>query len=242
MNPRDAHADALGLPRTESLAVTAYQQIRRELDEFHFMPGDRFTENGMSARLGMSRTPVREALFRLQQEGYISVVPKLGWLVNAIDFSVFEQLYDVRSVLECAALDAIARQDDPEAALSGLRRIWCVPQPERLADLTQVSQLDEAFHMALVALGGNAEMARIHREITERIRVVRRLEFTRNYRITAAYDEHVQILELLQKRDTEAAKAFLRTHIAISREEVKKITLHTLQAARQGRGDGWPLS
>ena len=69
----------------------------------------------------------------------IGMVPKLGWLVNAIDFSVFEQLYDVRSVLECAALDAIARQDDPEAALSGLRRIWCVPQPERLRKLNQIA-------------------------------------------------------------------------------------------------------
>jgi DNA-binding GntR family transcriptional regulator len=52
-----------------SLSATAYQQLKQALDEFHYVPGDRFSENEVSARLGMSRTPVREALVRLQREG-----------------------------------------------------------------------------------------------------------------------------------------------------------------------------
>lgn len=218
-----------------SLAALAYQQLRQELDNFHYVPGDRFSENEVSARLGMSRTPVREALVRLQREGYISVMPKLGWVVNAIDFVVFEQLYDVRSVLECAAVDLLCAAGNVARRLESLRALWCVDTSQRLNECTQVSRMDEAFHMSLVHAGGNLEMARIHQDLTERIRVVRRLEFTRSYRIDAAYDEHAQILQAILAHDSAHAKALLRRHIAVSRDEVRKITLHTLQEARQQR-------
>nr|MBF0682332.1 GntR family transcriptional regulator [Pseudomonas sp.] len=218
-----------------SLAASAYQQLRQELDNFHYVPGDRFSENEVSARLGMSRTPVREALVRLQREGYISVMPKLGWIVNTIDFAVFEQLYDVRSVLECAAVDLLCTADNVAQRIRPLFAFWCVEPAQRLDECVQVSRMDEAFHMALVHAGGNLEMARIHQDLTERIRVVRRLEFTRSYRIDAAYEEHADILHAVLARDGAHAKALLQRHIAVSRDEVRKITLHTLQEARQTR-------
>lgn len=218
-----------------SLSATAYQQLKQALDEFHYVPGDRFSENEVSARLGMSRTPVREALVRLQREGYISVLPKLGWVVNTIDFEVFAQLYDVRAVLECAAADLLCAADDVAARLAPLAAIWCVPPAEQLAEHARVSQLDEAFHMDLVQAGGNLEMARIHRDLTERIRIVRRLEFTREDRIATTYAEHARILQALLARDTAQARALLQTHISVSRDEVKKITVHALQAARRQR-------
>ncbi|MPM67653.1 hypothetical protein SDC9_114577 [bioreactor metagenome] len=96
-----------------------------------------------------------------------------------------------------------------------------------------MAAIDEAFHMSLVAASGNMEMARIHRDLTDRIRIVRRLEFTRNYRIDVTYEEHARILETLTTRDASATKALLHRHIAVSRDEVKNITLHTLQAAKQ---------
>jgi len=96
-----------------SLANMAYDKLRQALDNFHYVPGDRFSESEVGTELGMSRTPVREALVRLQREGCISVIPKLGWVVNSIDFTVFEQLYDVRAVLECAAVDLLVGAGQP---------------------------------------------------------------------------------------------------------------------------------
>ncbi|HBP30759.1 MAG TPA: GntR family transcriptional regulator [Advenella kashmirensis] len=215
-----------------SLAKIAYQQLKEELDNFHYVPGDRFSETEVSTRLGTSRTPVREALLRLQREGYISVMPKLGWIVNTIDFVMFEQLYDVRSVLECAAVDLLCESKNLEQLLQPLCAIWRVDPSERLTDYSQVSKQDESFHITLVHASGNVEMARIHQDITDRIRVVRRLEFTRDYRIDAAYTEHCQMLEALLTRDATYTKTILRKHIAVSRDEVKKITLHSLEAAR----------
>ena len=216
-----------------SLAASAYARLKQELDSFHYAPGDRFSETEVSLRLSMSRTPVREALVKLQREGYISVMPKLGWLVNQIDFAVFEQLYDVRSVLECAAIDLLAATPDLALCLAPLCGLWCVEPHLRLHQHEQVSHMDEAFHMDLVRASGNLEMARIHKDLTERIRVIRRLEFTRPDRIATTYAEHAEILQALLSRDATQAKALLSRHIAVSRNEVKKITLHTVHAAKQ---------
>lgn len=216
-----------------SLANVAYDKLRQALDDFQYVPGDRFSENEVGAELGMSRTPVREALVRLQREGYISVMPKLGWVVNALDFAVFEQLYDVRAVLECAAVDLLVVVPDLEQRLSAVTAQWLVPPEQRLSDMAEVSRRDEGFHMALIAASGNLEMARIHRDITDRIRIVRRLEFTRNYRIDMTYEEHGRILQALLRRDGLQAKILLQKHIRMSRDEVKNITLHMLQNARK---------
>ncbi|MBF6631598.1 MAG: GntR family transcriptional regulator [Comamonas sp.] len=215
-----------------SLANVAYDKLRQALDNFQYVPGDRFSENEVGAELGMSRTPVREALVRLQREGYISVMPKLGWVVNALDFTVFEQLYDVRAVLECAAVDLLTADHDVALRLAHLSALWCVPVPQRLTEIAEVSRHDEQFHMDLMTASGNLEMARIHRDITDRIRIVRRLEFTRNYRIDITYEEHSRILQALLRRDGLQAKILLQKHVRVSRDEVKNITLHMLQNAR----------
>lgn len=86
--------------------------------------------------------------------------------------------------------------------------------------------------MTLVAAAGNAEMARIHAELTEKIRIIRRLDFTREDRIAATYREHAQILRAILLQETRDARQILTGHIAVSKAEVRKITLHMLQQAR----------
>ena len=99
--------------------------------------------------------------------------------------------------------------------------------------MLQVAAWDEVFHCTLVEAAGNAEMARVHREVTERIRVIRRLDFTQPSRITATYDEHSKILRAIQRKRGDQAALLLRAHIQSSQAEVRKITLHQVHLARQ---------
>ena len=119
--------------------------------------------------------------------------------------------------------------------LDRLAAIWLVPVAERSADTVQVAQWDEAFHCALVAAAGNAEMARVHRDVTDRIRIIRRLDFTKQARIDATYDEHAKILRAVQRKRGDQAALLLRAHIATSQAEVRKITLHQVHLARTWR-------
>lgn len=214
------------------LAGQVYQQIKDDIFNFVLLPGDRFTESEIAARCGVSRTPVRDALYRLEREGYLQVAFRSGWSVRPFDFGRFDQLYDLRIVLELAS---VARLCEAEAAadLGELQQIWSVPVAERLSDGKHVGALDEAFHQGLVRATGNFEMARVHQDVTEKIRIIRRLDFTRERRVDATYDEHQEILRLLTQRKAAQASINLRSHIEASKAEVHKITLHMLYEARQ---------
>ena len=175
----------------------------------------------------------REALFRLRNEGFLEVESKAGWYVRPIDFDRVEQLYDLRIVLETASLERLAQREHDPPELQALKEVWLVPASERLADGRTVGALDEAFHAQLVAAAGNQEIARVHQDVTDRIRIVRRLDFTRADRIEATYQEHAKILRAVIQRKADAAVMLLKSHIEQSKLEVRKITLHALLEARQ---------
>jgi DNA-binding GntR family transcriptional regulator len=215
----------------QNLSEAAYEQIKRDVFEFRLLPGDRFTENEVARELGMSRTPVREALNRLAQEGHLSVVARSGWMVRPLDFALFDQLYDARIVLEQAAVRRLCEQESADA-LGPLRDIWLVPATARLTDEREVAALDEQFHELLVVATGNLVMAQMHRDVTERIRIIRRLDFTDAGRVTATYDEHAQLLRSILRRKADHACLLLRSHIETSKRAVRRITLHRLFLAR----------
>ena len=124
------------------------------------------------------------------------------------------------------------------ALFAHLVAIWLVPQADRSGDMTQVSKWDEEFHCCLVAAAGNAEMARVHRDVTERIRIIRRLDFTKQARIDATYEEHGKILKAIQRKRGDEAAMLLRAHIETSQAEVRKITLHQVHQVHLVRQGG----
>ena len=222
-----------------SRADEVYQQLKRDIADFRLVPGDRITETEISERLSVSRTPVRQALFRLRQEGYVDVLFRSGWQVRPFDFDKFDQLYDLRRVIEVEAVARLCHDDTrtDRTVLQSLAQIWLVAFNHRSSDQHQVAEWDEAFHQQLVVATGNAEMVRVHQEVTERIRIVRRLDFTYQNRIDVTYAEHGQILQAVLDRSQDEAVRLLRAHIQSSQTEVRHITLHQVQQARvAGRG------
>ena len=207
-----------------------YQQVKMDIFEFRLLPGARFSENEIAARARVSRTPVREALLRLQREGFVDVLAKSGWRVRELDFERFEQLYDARIVLE---LDAVRKlcSGEQQDQLTALKKAWLVPPRQRLSDWIAVAQLDEAFHATLVAAAGNPELARMHADVAERIRIVRRLDFTQAERVRYTYEEHAAILRAILARKVQQATLLLRAHIEQSKLEVRKISIHRLHLA-----------
>ena len=212
------------------LAVSVYEQLKADIFEFRLMPGTRFSENEIARRARVSRTPVREALFRLEREGYLEVHAKSGWSVRPLDFGVLDNLYDLRVILECESVKKLCAAS-PRAALAGLEKVWLVAPRQRLADGARVARLDEEFHTSLVAAAGNPELARVHGGITERIRIVRRLDFTHPERIIYTYLEHGQILRAILSRRAARAVQLLTAHIEASKVEVRKISVHRLHLA-----------
>jgi DNA-binding GntR family transcriptional regulator len=228
-NLRLAANDAPG-----TLGDAAYLELKEALFAFRLLPGERFSENAIAVRLGMSRTPVRHALARLLREGYLDMDVRSGWSVRKLDFEQFDHLYDLRLVLETAAVRRLC-EGYAEGALDELKDFWLAPPAERVRDGQRVADMDEAFHITLVGAAGNPEMARVHCDLTERIRILRRLDFGSAERVVCTYDEHAAILRAILCGRADQAVMLLRAHIEASKAEVRKITLHRLYSAREQR-------
>jgi DNA-binding GntR family transcriptional regulator len=218
--------------KTNKLAERAYEAIKSEIFDFRRLPGDRFTETEIAQELGVSRTPVRDALYRLKREGYLEVVFRSGWRVSPFDFSRFDDLYEFRILIECAAVERLCTAVVP-VNLSGLEEALDAAAARGERDPRVLAALDETFHATLVASAGNGEMAMVHGQITEKIRIVRRLDFGQSDRVQTFYRDHPRILQLIQSRKRADAEMLLRAHIQQSKDEVRKITIHMLHQARE---------
>lgn len=216
----------------QTLADQAYARLKALIFDFSLMPGDRFVEAEMCERLAVSRTPLRQALQRLERDGFVQVSSKIGWQVSPLDFDTFDELYDLRVLIEAHAARALSEAQD-RPALAALAEVWLVPEAERETDPVRVGEADERFHAELVAASGNREMLRVHRELTERIRIIRRLDFTKPDRVSATYDEHARILRAITRRRPDEAQRLLTAHITQSKLEVRHITLDMLWRARR---------
>ena len=247
--------------RPKNLAEKVYLQLKEDIFDFRLLPGDRFSESEIAERMNASRTPVREALYRLERDGYVQVHFRSGWQVRPFDFHYFEDLYEVRVLLESEAVRRLCHSDDREQRLSGLLTIWCCKESQRQSDAAEVAYLDEEFHFALIecgcsregcgsdgqhvsqtvgqnisqktGLGINREMVAIHRGVCERLRIIRRLDFYHPGRIEATYREHGDILQKIIEGDDQSAVQALKQHIELSKNTVREITLHRIQQARQ---------
>ncbi len=232
-----AHLQALPEPGKTSLSAAVYDRLKEDIFDFRMAPGERYSEQELANRLGVSRTPMRFALHILAREGYLQRIEgHTSWQVRPFDLDYFEDLYDFRVQIEVIAVRRLCAMESSPPELGELRAFW--KQREKARDLEGqvVAREDEKLHSTLVALAGNKEMLRTHTDLTERIRIVRRLDFVEPGRIEAAFEEHDKILSAIQARRTTDAEMLIRAHIGASRAEIRHISLHRLaMATERGR-------
>ncbi|MES2564275.1 MAG: FCD domain-containing protein, partial [Pseudomonadota bacterium] len=113
-----------------------------------------------------------------------------------------------------------------------LKAVWFVPSSERIREAQAVCRMDEDFHQQLVIAAGNPEMAALHAGVSQRISIIRRLDFTQRNRIDSTYEEHAQILHSIAASEFEETQRLLTGHIDASKAVVRQITLHRLHSAR----------
>lgn len=215
-----------------NLADHAYLSIKEKIFNFALMPGDLLSENTLSKTVSVSRTPLRQALQRLQYEGFVVAIPKVGWQVVPVNFAKLDELYDFRLLIETHCVAQLCATTACHPNIQKMLVNWDIDEKIMPSVGLEVGALDEGFHHGLVAALGNAEMVRTHTDITERIRLVRRLDFTQQNRIVDTYREHTAILQSILHQDSQQSQQLIRAHIATSKAKVREITLAMLQNAR----------
>ncbi len=221
-----------GTRRPADSVPRAYAAIRALVVDFRLRPGERVNEFQLARRLGLSRTPVREALNRLATEGFLVLSPNRGFFFRPLDIDALVHFYEVRGALERGAfLLACNRAND--AAIADLRRYWTESKLiYRHDDPDEKLGLDEGFHLRLADLSGNPEFSRQLAAINARIRFARRSEIARGPRHAIMVEDHGKLVTALEQRDSAVGTAILAEHIALSTEDAKAVLSAVLAAAR----------
>jgi DNA-binding GntR family transcriptional regulator len=218
----------------------AYDRLKTGLLVGDYQLNRRLTEERLAAELGVSRTPVREALLRLAAEGLVLRAPEGGWYPAAPDVAAVHDLYEVRLVLELQGLRRPAQvgrssAHDP-AVLEPLRDEWralsaSVPEPE-----PGFVSLDEDFHVRLAASSGNPSLADLLRMVNERIRMVRMHDFLTEERVRRTIAQHLEIVDAVLIGDLTLAVARFGVHLGESMAVVEDRATRALARMVSGRG------
>ncbi|QOV35003.1 GntR family transcriptional regulator [Streptomyces ferrugineus] len=199
---------------SQSASEQAYAAIRDSILSGERAPGAMLGEVGLAAELGVSRTPVRAALVRLQDEGWITVYPKRGALVRGLSEKDARELADTRFVLESAAVQRATPQCRTELADRLASELDLQRSALGADDLSRFIELTLAFHRSFVEVGGNQVMLELSDRLADRQRfLLFALGDSLLARCQTIIDEHEALVARLRDEETEGFVEALRSHV-----------------------------
>jgi DNA-binding GntR family transcriptional regulator len=208
----------LGIPRIDTQATyrdLAYAALKRAItamDIYDHSAEIRLDERALSADLGVSRTPIREAMTLLEQEGFVRTLPRRGIYVVRKTKREIVEIITVMAALESMAARLVALRA-PDRDIAELRRLM-----DAFHDLTDSERLEEysdaniAFHQAIIRMSGCALLAEMTENLFIHMRAIRKVTIHQDNRAARSIVDHMAIIQALERRDAEAAARLAREH------------------------------
>lgn len=214
-----------------SLADQAFEDIKEKILKLYFLPGQYLNEGALCALLGVGRTPVHQALQRLQHEGLVEVMPRKGVIVQPGSISEILKILDSRATIEADLARNAASRATPKQVeeLKALARAGVgATTPSQLEDFIEA---DRAFHSKFADLAENPVLSEFARTLHERSIRYWYLHLWQTFDGKSTGGEHAAIADAIAKGDGEAAAKAVRTHI-----ESLRTRLMRAQDINRGRG------
>lgn len=205
-------------PRTGDLSQQVYTQLREAILSSELPPGFKLSHQALARRLGVSSTPLREALNHLSQEGYVQHVQNRGYFVSDFTRREVEDLLEIREALEVHALGRVLERWN-EGVLRALRTRQDAYR-KAVAKNSDSDRLrcDREFHLALAKVSGNRTLTEMLGQVFDRMNLKRRVQGLSPERGQPALAEHEALLAALEARDAVRARAALRRHLNKNKE------------------------
>ena len=208
--------------RSRSVREQTYRLLRRQLVTGQFCPGQRLTEQFLAQRLGVSRTPIREALHKLELEGLVIAAGARGFQVPDDSVEDMNELFEIRAVLEGHALACLSRTIAAEALIE-LRVL--VDQGEHACEagnLERVFALNTRFHDLLYALSKSPRLIKMINDLKDQIFRFRQLILKDETMARTSNEDHILMLEYIRRRDGEGVEKLVREHLMRGQKAVMK--------------------
>lgn len=219
---------------TRNTRSVVYENLRGQIARLELPPGTPLSENELAGRLGVSRTPVRESLILLADEGLVTVRPQVGTFVAPIRAASITEAQFIRESLECAALvETVPRID--EAGIAQLWRLIAAQEAaDRAGDSSEFFTLDESFHATLMEFSGHAGVWRTVNRAKTQLDRARHLSLSQPHKLDELIAQHRAIVDGVAARDTTAATAALRNHLRQVLSDIEQITAENPDLIAEG--------
>lgn len=198
----------------DATGQTAYQAVYDLIASGTLAPGDRLRETDLAKRIGLSRTPVREAIRRLEAEGIVSHMPRVGAVVKNLTQQEIVELYEMRIMLETAAASMAAKH----ASLSETRTLEALNS--QMLDATEepsrVAELNRQFHTCIVNAARNRYLANSYHNLANVLVVLGHTTLDTPDRVKSVVNQHQAIIDALIKGDSQEAKDVMAVHMETS--------------------------
>lgn len=189
------------------------ENIRQAIIDGTFRPGERLMEIQMADEMGVSRTPVREAIRKLELEGFVVMIPRRGTYVADISIKDIAEIYEVRTCLDVLAAGLAAERitDEELEILNGYLRE--IGQHAANMDMNKIVEVDTAFHDVLYNASRNERLCSIINNLREQLTGIRARSMSYPGRLVETMDEHRYLVDAIEARDVERAQHAARVHI-----------------------------
>lgn len=203
--------------------ATAYNKIRERILNAEYEPNAALSEYQIAASLDVSRTPVREALKQLEQEGLVRSIPQKGVFVTDLSVSDIDEIYQIREQLETFAARVAATEMPDEECARLVAELRDAKANTDDASLERAFEADIHLHEAIIAVTRNRRLAQILSTLADQVHRIRALSPRTPGRLQAALDEHLKIMEAIQRRDPDAAAEAMADHLHSARENATRL-------------------
>ena len=199
----------------------ALRTIKDNIINLDLVPGAQISENELAAEMGLSRTPVREALMELSKVKIVKVVPQKRSTVAMIDYDLVEEARFLRNVLECAVVELVC-QMATEADLLRLEENLRLQRFYMDSDRRMLMELDNQFHALLFAIAQKSQLYEMMQNMLIHFDRVRRmaLDSVKNIKIV---EDHESIAQAVREKDPARAKELMQMHLSRFRVDAKDI-------------------
>lgn len=209
----------------EFLVDTAYSAIRQAIVRNELKPGSSLSEGSLSEQLGISRTPIRAALKRLEEESLVRIVPRRGAFVTDVSAEDIVQMYQLREALECYAVQFVPLYGDPAELEQLAVQVEQVHGWIREGDIERVNEFDIHMHRYIACASRNPMLCKLIDKLLSQVIRLRNMTPTVPGRLERQADEQLGIVRALKAGDVATAREELRTHLQTVRDTAVQIRL-----------------
>lgn len=195
------------------LRELVFESIREAIIGGQLPPGERLMEIQLAEEMGVSRTPVREAIRKLELEGLVVMIPRKGAYVSGLSMKDISDVFEIRGALEGLAAELASERITDEELENMERHLVRISEGIEKGDITSVVEIDTDFHSMLYTASRNQRLGQIINNLREQIQRFRQTSLSYPGRMRVALEEHRRIIEAISARDAELARKLAAEHI-----------------------------